>query len=245
MKLLVMLAGCLLASSAAQAADLAPQTMEPAAPVAVPYSWGGFYVGAQVGYGWSKSQQRLYEDLRGPAIFARSVLNAKGALGGAYAGYNCAFENGLVLGAEGDFAFTDLRKKSPLFVYGPFNVYAPGDYDRAKIDWTGAVRGRLGYAFGRFLPYIAGGVAFAKFDDRIYHTYVKTTYGTTRAGWTIGAGLEYAVTDNVILRAEYRYSDFGKIGGKVTATIPVDRYEQHVKYNLSIQDVRVGVAYKF
>jgi outer membrane immunogenic protein len=239
----------LLATSAAAAADLpAVKSEDPAALAATPFSWTGFYAGAQFGYGWSSSQERLYEPWRAPqgwAYWANSQLDPKGWLGGAYAGYNYAFENGLVLGAEGDFAFTNMKNKSPLFVYGPFNVYSPGDYDRSKIDWTGAVRGRVGYAFGRFLPYLAGGVAFAKFDDRIHHLYVKTSYGTTATGWTIGAGLEYALLDNLTLRAEYRYSDFGKIGRKNTATIPQNRYNQNVQYDLSIQDVRLGVAYKF
>ncbi len=247
MKLLVSTAAVLLSATAASAADLMPQAAEPATPGAVAYSWTGFYGGLQAGYATSLSREQLYENWRGPTRWALSRLNPQGAIGGVYAGYNYDFGNGLVLGADADFTLSGMRNTSGLLVYAkPSSVYLNGDIDRSRVNWTGALRGRIGYAFDRFLPYLAGGVAFAKFSDSITHTYVKgVRLDATPVGWTVGAGLDYALTDNLILRAEYRYSRFGDIGSMITARTGINRYDQHVDYDLNIHDVRVGLAYKF
>jgi outer membrane immunogenic protein len=248
MKLTVAAIALLLSSTVAFAADLSPQTAEPMAPVESLFSWTGFYAGAQIGYGHSSSHEALYEANRGRGMWAQSKLNPEGAIGGLYAGYNYDFSSGLVIGADADFTLSGMKNKSPLFVYatdalGPRN--APGDADRSRVLWTAAAGGRVGYAIDRFMPYIAGGIAFAKFSDLGTHTYVDFRYETTRVGWTVGGGLDYALTDNLILRAEYRYSHFGDIGGMTTITPQTQGYEQHVDYNLSINDVRLGIAYKF
>lgn len=88
----------------------------------------------------------------------------------------------------------------------------------------------------RWLPYVAGGGAFADLDQRLVGA--SGDFDATYTGWTLGVGTEYAFTDNMILRAEYRYSDFGTRTFEIPGARPL-------AIGLKTNDVRLGVAYKF
>lgn len=115
-----------------------------------------------------------------------------------------------------------------------------------KQNWGGATRVRIGFAADRFMPYLAGGIAYGQFQDTVSIS-VKGEDGTvvssknltdetkTMIGYTVGGGVDFSVLDNVIVRAEYRYSDFGK---KKFA-------KEKLEVNYKTNDFRVGVAYKF
>ncbi|MCZ2158098.1 porin family protein [Bartonella sp. 220] len=117
-----------------------------------------------------------------------------------------------------------------------------------KEKWSGATRVRIGFAAAdHIMPYVAGGIAYAQLEatDSVKATeaaggaeiataklFDKTK---TFVGYTIGGGVDFAMTDNVLLRAEYRYSDFGK----------KSFVKDSNKINYKTNDFRVGVAYKF
>ena len=117
----------------------------------------------------------------------------------------------------------------------------------------GSVRARAGYAFDRLLPYVTGGVAFGSFytDAQLFGTDLdgvtnfaaSGTNSATRVGWTLGAGLEYAINNHWSARGEYRYTDFGHLAistdpSAIDAVFAVDRQlDQH--------QVQVGFSYKF
>ncbi|ENN93948.1 outer membrane protein [Bartonella bovis] len=110
--------------------------------------------------------------------------------------------------------------------------------------WTGATRIRIGFAADRIMPYIAGGAAYGQFQNiislsstKINDKELNNTSDETKTmiGYTFGAGIDFAMTDNIILRAEYRYSDFGK------QKFAQDSFELHYKTN----DFRAGISYKF
>lgn len=115
-----------------------------------------------------------------------------------------------------------------------------------KQNWGGATRVRIGFAADRFMPYLAGGIAYGQFQDTVSIS-VKGEDGSvassrnltdetkTMIGYTLGGGVDFSVLDNVIVRAEYRYSDFGK------KKFAKEKLEVSYKTN----DFRVGVAYKF
>jgi outer membrane immunogenic protein len=91
----------------------------------------------------------------------------------------------------------------------------------------------------RYLPYIAGGVAFAQYDvDNTVVGITSRMLDKTVTGWTIGAGIDYAFTDKLIGRAEYRYTDFGKHRADEGL---FDEFDA----KLSTNEVRIGLAYKF
>lgn len=195
-------------STAVYAADAVEQI--PEAPMAVEtsaFTWTGAYVGIQGGAGW------LNGDFSVPGASASQDFD--GGMVGGFVGYNWQFGNGFVAGVEGDFDYN-------------WNEESFGGID-IGTDWSGAVRGRIGYAFDRVMVYGAGGWA-------ITNGYVEglgIDESETFNGWTVGAGVDFAVTDNMFIRGEYRYNDFGDkdIGG-----LNVD-LDQHV--------VKAGIAVKF
>lgn len=194
------------------------------------FSWTGGYVGLQAGYVSGEASTVLVGN-------AFATGDVSGWLAGLYAGYNFQLDNNVVLGLEADVAWGDVGG----FVQGtgPGGVVLPPQsgmqYD---TSWSGAGRVRVGYAFDRVMPYIAGGVAITDMNAQAFAVGAPTdSFSETMVGWTLGAGVEYAVTDNLIGRLEYRYTDFGEfditsggLGGSI---------------DLRKSDVRAGLAYKF
>ncbi|WP_336278840.1 outer membrane protein [Bartonella sp. CB175] len=125
-----------------------------------------------------------------------------------------------------------------------------------KEKWSGATRLRLGFGSGRILPYVSGGVAYTQFEN-VYALSVRKAGGNNvlfsgvvsdatelLVGYTFGAGVDFAVSDRVILRAEYRYSDFGKKNFRDAADNDQD-YKDTYDISYKTNDFRVGIAYKF
>ncbi|WP_375678399.1 MULTISPECIES: outer membrane protein [unclassified Bartonella] len=110
-----------------------------------------------------------------------------------------------------------------------------------KQKWTGATRVRVGFSAGRVMPYIAGGVSYGQFQD-ILSTVItggepfnRTSDVTkTMIGYTLGGGVDFAMTDHLVVRAEYRYSDFGK-----------RKFKDEIEVKYKTNDFRAGIAYKF
>lgn len=235
-----------LSPTLAYAADLAPQPVEPIAPVVAPFSWTGFYGGVQAGYTWGKSDYSNYRIADGLWDY-KGKIDAKGFTAGLYAGYNYQFENNLVLGVEADINYDSAKGKS--HARGNPNFPIPTETvtttsQGAKLKWDGSVRLRVGYAMDRFLPYITGGVAFGKYDfNPTWQVDSALRYSSTHTGWTVGAGLEYAVTDNLIARVEYRYADYGKKDYLDYAVSANGEYNDRI--DLKTHTIRAGISYKF
>lgn len=236
----ILLAGvaCLAFSAgAASAADLSAKAPYPVkAPIAVvpSFTWTGFYIGANVGYGWGSADTNTpFYDY----IYTADV-DPSGWFGGGQVGYNYQFENNVVLGVEADIEFGSLTDS----VY--FNDYFD-IYGTSKVDYFGTARVRLGYAIDHFLPYITGGLAWAHNEVRATVFDGDVAYSgsddTTSIGWTIGGGVEYAITDNWTVKAEYLYADLGS--DNYNAVRFDDIYSTNV--DLKIQTVKMGVNYKF
>jgi outer membrane immunogenic protein len=114
-----------------------------------------------------------------------------------------------------------------------------------KNDWLATVRGRVGYAFDRFLVYGTAGAAFG--DVRANFSTDPAT-DETKTGWTVGAGVEVAVASNWTAKAEYLFVDLAD--GSCTANCAIQNPNGPplipnvaVKFNESI--VRAGINYKF
>jgi outer membrane immunogenic protein len=170
-KLLAVLLSCV--AMPALAADLPGKA--PARP-AVVADWTGFYVGGHAGYGWSKFDDIDDENLVG--FFTGDSFGSpepKGFVGGFHAGYNWQVSSMLVIGIEGDFSFSNMKKDQTLNVAGgplvvsPFiNGIACGNCDlqdslRVKVDNFASIRGRLGFLVApSFMLYGTGGAAWAE-----------------------------------------------------------------------------------
>ncbi|MGY3505856.1 opacity protein-like surface antigen [Bradyrhizobium sp. USDA 4471] len=222
-----MASGVLALPAASLAADL-PLKARAAKTV---YDWTGFYVGGHVAYGdasFGPGSNPLPEQ---GALLPHS---ATGFSGGYQLGYNRQLSNRVVLGIEADATFT-----SP--TDGPALARSPVPFN-TTMDYVGTVRGRAGYAFDRFMPYVTGGVAWGH-----THINVNDTDGVTplfpvghyQAGWTAGLGLEYAVSGNWTAKAEYEYVDLSRktydLSGFGLGTVNVDPRIHLFKLGLNYQ----------
>jgi outer membrane immunogenic protein len=216
-------AAALAAAAPALAADLAPP---PVLPPAVPlFTWTGLYLGLQIGYGWGTDTLTV-----SPFGFGTN-FTPNGVVGGGHIGYNLQF-NQIVAGLEGDVEGTDISRS-----------FSPGGvrYD-TSIPVQGSIRGRLGVAFDRALLYATGGAEFASFETSVTGFRGVDQTSTTRTGWTVGGGVEYAVTGNWSIRAEYRFADFGRFS---VATPITFGFGSFVNHHETENAVRAGVSYKF
>jgi outer membrane immunogenic protein len=229
-----------LTASSALAADLAVAPVYKAGPPprALVYNWTGCYVGAQVGYAWQRDRDNeTFTANGGGSPFSPAPTNIAqpdGVKAGGYTGCNWQTDNPLVLGIEGDAEYANL-KGSATFPNTP-------DFYESRTNFQASLRGRIGYAVDRALLYATGGLAWANIKERDIAgtTGLTNEISTTRTGWTVGAGLEYAFGDRWLGRVEYRYSDFGTLQYQ-PAVFP--RFTEN--HRVTENAIRVGLSYKF
>ena len=149
----------------------------------------------------SKSKTESTMDCHFDEISKRLSVDNNGFMGGGQVGYNFQFTK-FILGLEGDISFTDWDGTN---AFGQVRV-------SQDINWFGTVRGRLGYAWQRIMPYVTGGLAVAEVD---FSAPFVGSSSETMTGWTAGGGVEVAVTDNVSLRGEYLHFDLSELDGDI------------------------------
>jgi outer membrane immunogenic protein len=254
---------------AAQAADL-PTRKEAPAPVFVPppFTWTGFYVGVNAGGIWSMGNRTT--SLFVPAAaswiatyYPTNLGNSNtGFIGGGQAGYN--WQTGaFVLGAETDFQGTTLSKTFN-FTSIPFAATTPFPGDiltvnaKANLGWIGTTRARLGFVAtpdNRLMIYATGGVAygggsssFNAFDSQ-NDFFLSGSPSSSRVGWTVGGGVEYAITNNITVKGEYLYYNLGNTTFTSTPTGLFSTLFPGVvattKYTFDGSIARAGLNYKF
>jgi high affinity Mn2+ porin len=182
--------GCaLLAFLASDAARAAPRVV---------YDWSGYYIGVHFGYGGGGFGPNTNPILGQALLLPPSVT---GFIGGFQGGYNYHAANNWVLGVEADISVGSPIDRDSTAVT-PFNT---------TVEFFSSARGRIGYAFGPWLPYVTGGVAFAKtrIDVNNAAGNVITSRFQNHIGWTAGGGIEAALFDNWTAKVEYNYFDFG------------------------------------
>ena len=216
-RLLLASAGLLaLGAVSASAADLPRhRAMPEKAPAYVPppvYNWTGFYVGINGGGAWGHS------DFSAPIS---TSLNTSGGLVGGTIGYNYQMGQ-VVFGVEGDGDWSGIRGSTT----------CGATTCDIHNNWLATARGRLGYAFDRFMPYVTGGAAFGDIKSSVAG-FGDTT--TTRAGWTAGGGLEVAIAGPWTAKVEYLHVDLG------SAATAVPGADASFKSDI----VRAGVNYRF
>jgi outer membrane immunogenic protein len=243
-RILMASVGAMALAGSAFAADLPsrapPPVYVPPAPI---FTWTGIYIGGQIGYAWGTSNTNLGDNF---GDFVSFSTNNSGVIGGAHVGYNLQLSQ-FVVGLEGDVDGSSLKKT----VYGdPFidSFISVPTTISGNLGVQGSIRGRVGYAWDRVLLYATGGVAFGGFNGSISTPFGYDSTSTTRVGWTAGAGLEYAVTNNWSIRAEYRYTQFGHSTVYATNSYVLPGLAAVGAFgNRTINEnrVQVGFSYKF
>ncbi len=202
------------------------------------YDWTGFYIGAHAGAAMARyrasgvgffDSDAMVKDLKDTAF-----------IGGLTFGYNRQLMNNMVVGLESDIGFMGVSKR----VEG-FPTFDDSDnFARLKQGFYMDLTGRLGFSYASFLFYGKGGLVLSRIKleaadlvggsiDTSDYTSVKKT----RAGYTVGGGLEYAVTDAMSIKAEYRYMDFGHISS-------TNGDGESIRHRVKDHAITVGVNYR-
>jgi len=259
-------------ASSADAADLTPAPVFKApAPVAPASPWSGFYAGLGLGFRASDTETTTISltgsggapiDLTG---FSRSEpLNGIGFRAAPYVGFNWQVAPQWVVGVEGDLGFAKQSSALPAFSFGPGGAIGAfglaADNLALKTTWDGSARGRLGFLVTpRTLVYATGGAAWQHFDvistcssacTPGNFTPAIVTNSATKAGWTVGGGVETALWGHWFVRGEYRFADFGAATFAIARTSPNPLSPNSSivdTFNLALRThtVTFGLAYKF
>jgi outer membrane immunogenic protein len=255
---------------AASAADMAVKARP--APVVV-FSWTGCYVGGSVGAAQGRSNfnwSNITEGPTGLAVGAATVLpaaaNARLSDTGVAAGgqVGCNYQTGaLVFGGEADIQWTDIKTSRTATSLGNTNggpaTIVPGAIaESVSSDWLATFRGRAGYAWDRVLVYGTGGLAVANiryFDEVCFPTAGlpgcnTASSSSTRTGWVVGGGIEWAFAANWSVKAEYLYADLGNTTNRsiyttLAGATPFPLATINHNHNFIEETARVGVNYRF
>jgi outer membrane immunogenic protein len=252
------------AAGSAAAADLPRRGVAPAPYLAAPvFTWTGFYVGLNAGAGFNNKHNGF---VAGPGFTGGTAIstvgggfgdngnNDAGFTGGVQAGYNFQISPMFVVGVEADINYLDRGNDRDVIVTDGTSDYRfhRGDSN----NWFGTVRGRVGLAFDRFLPYFTGGWAFGGKQGGVSGTYIAT--GTTGAGvalvgggdsgsssgWTLGGGVEYAFSNNMSFKVEYLHVKLGDNNTQLAVASGTTSYFAFKNEN-KFDVVRAGVNFRF
>jgi outer membrane immunogenic protein len=258
-KILLATAVLTVLAAPAIAADLARPAPVYKAPPAPPpvylFSWTGCYIGVNGGYGWQHDHANdvtFTSPAVAPVFFPSQNLSEQGGFGGGQVG--CNYQAGwFVVGVEGDIQGSGIRDS-----FGPTLFTVPGVVTitaSEKLNSFGTIRGRAGFAVDRALFYVTGGAAFGKTS---YNYFAVDAVGnsvtlngdTTRTGWVVGAGIEYAFLGGWTAKAEYQYLNFGDIGPLtgfpvLPAGVPTGQTTTSGSFRNDYHTFRIGLNYLF
>ena len=234
-----------------------------------PFSWAGTYMGVNIGYAWGSSDARSGFACDGagpcthnaPADFAAfgaastGSISPDGFTGGAQIGYN--WQSGsAVLGVEADVNAFDVRGARTGANNIPTGAGTFATTASVASDWLITLRARLGWALTRTtMLYATGGLALTELRvGNAFSTAGLVSTGSNsnsrfEAGWTLGGGLETALSRNWTLKGEYLYVDFGRITSVAGVNrVPAIGNSQNLfatTADLSAHLARLGLNYKF
>jgi outer membrane immunogenic protein len=261
-KVLGLVGATLLLAGPALAADLSrPPPVYKAPPLAPVFSWTGWYIGANAGYGWGSGTSPVLTpdpgDVLGFGALAAAggnvfpSLSPKGFIGGGQIGYDWQV-NTWVLGLVADFQGADIKASGTGIFSTPAVTIAESLSE--KLNFLGTGRVRLGWAAGNWLFYGSGGVAYGNVESTINVNdpaaglFVAGSRSETRVGWAAGGGVNYALTPNWIVGVDYLHYDLGHTN--VTGlTVPpgaiVPAASLSASQNVGGDIVRGVINYKF
>jgi outer membrane immunogenic protein len=217
----------------AAAADLGARYPMKAPPqVAAVWTWTGFYVGINGGYGWGESRWSLL-----PAGLNEGTHHTDGATVGGQIGYNWQIGGGpWVVGLEAQGNWADFQGSN-------VSLLGAATSNRTSIDAFGLFTGKVGYAFNNFMVYATGGAAVQSVDYRWFTTANNITGGTadeTRWGATVGAGFEYAFAPNWSAGVQYNHMF---MGNRDVTFAPAPNFSDRVRLDTDVFTGRVN--YRF
>jgi outer membrane immunogenic protein len=227
-------------AGSAMAADMAVK-----APIVAPFSWTGWYVGGNIGYGWASDPVTMTDTTSSTSIISHDAdvpnptfvpgpstgpttgtgggnVNPNGVIGGIQGGYN--WQSGSwVYGLEGDIQGSGQRGSTTICDTAGCPVGSGIGTATYQLPWFGTLRGRFGFTPApRWLVYATGGLAVGEIQESLSAGPVGGTPGlvinsnVTRAGFAVGGGVETVIFDNWSLKFEYIFLGFGNVSAAGT-----------------------------
>jgi outer membrane immunogenic protein len=226
-------------SSAVLAADMPVKAPMPPPP---PFSWTGFYIGGNIGGGWV--QHHVTDTITG-LDFSRTSDAV--FIAGGQVGFNYQM-GGFVLGVEGDFdwAGNNNNNGAGVIVPGVVGTIVASTRDR----WISTIAARFGFAADHWLFYAkAGGgwVGASNLTLTNLATGASITGGGSRSasGLLVGAGVEYAFTNNWTVKLEYDFLNLDTRSFIVPVGAPFLVGDIFATRNRNVQEFKVGFNYLF
>lgn len=226
----------------ASAADLpvkAPPVLAPA------FTWTGCYLGANIGAVIGADKLDRYTYATGAVLESYSSSKSAVTVGGQF---GCQVQwSWFVFGGEMDLAYSGLDENvgSLVAVAGGYNI-------NKQLDWFGTGRLKAGIAFDRVLVYATGGVAYSKLTSNYADPLAPVAlanvgaWSDNRIGYTVGGGIEYAITNNWSVKAEYLFLDFGSFNYRIgPVATPLAFGATAVSIDATEHVARVGFNYSF
>ena len=233
------------------------------APPACDFSWTGFYLGVNAGYGWGSSDTDFHPRPDAASFFSLEPTSLDpdpdGFIGGGQIGYNFQW-NWLVLGLEADFQGSDMEGHDKVFDFSDITGGGAGSdaflAAHERTQWFGTARGRIGFApLCRLMIYATGGLAYGNVDYSATTNFgsggvtYPVSFTETQVGWTVGGGLEYALGNHWSIKAEYLYYDLGDedaTQNKLIFGVPQGPpFFVHYNFETTANIVRGGLNFKF
>jgi outer membrane immunogenic protein len=225
--------------------------------------WQGFYAGAAVGSREQKADWK--QDGRFKSAFDGSEMNIGQTLKNSskddagyvalYGGYNWLIGERVVAGVELAGGYANNKSDKNEFTIPSFSgLFRSGTTVTVKSDWDASLRGRLGFLVTpSTLLYGTGGLAATRMNATgscssigiICGVPVKHDESETLLGWTAGFGVETTLTERLVARAEYQYTDYENASFWAPEVKSNEAFGMHNKVDLTTQTVTLGLAYRF
>jgi outer membrane immunogenic protein len=237
-------------AGATRAADM-PIAVTKAPVLAPVFDWTGCYLGGHVGGGWSHKDitdpvQLVQDSLSGTPVtvgVTTVTLDPVGVVVGGQFGCDYQFAPSWVVGVEGAASGSTMKASTSVSLPLAF----PGETElvTARTDFVGSATARLGYAVDRWLFYVKGGAAWAGDKYDVNGSFTGIPFGfqglDQRLGWTVGGGLNWAVSGHWSVTLEYDYYQFGH--RNVLMTDPINLVSGPVDFRQSVQIAKVGLNF--
>ena len=234
----------------ANAADLAPPAVVPIYAPPPIVIWAGPYLGATVGFA---NGFHNYDDLAGAFLGYPGLANdqSRSFAAGGTLGYNLQAGR-FVYGVEADVSWLG-NKSSYVDPNGAINNFYPSETNR--LNDLGTVRGRLGLAVDRTLFYFTAGLAFGEVANSVQYNSSRfpplnvPSYNldSTRFGWVVGSGLEYALSPTWSMKGEAIYAQLNSVTASWISpgsqSFPANAV-YNTRFNTSVAVIRAGLNYK-
>lgn len=203
----------------------------------------GPYIGIEAGSLWGRGHINFEED--GSSFHPRGTHHPHGFSGGVFLGYDWLFEDKLIVGIEG--SWNHVSAKDSVFDLEENGIITPDRETRLKQKWDASLRLRTGYVLGDWIPYVTGGISWARINTRGTEPstdFLFFDHDDTLIGWTLGTGLEWRISSQLYTRLQYRYSDY-RTKKFSTPDLGDPTFMIHSEIHYKTHMVNLGISWRF